>query len=149
MARARSGFAMVAGALALVGAGPVSAETPQVHYMLQCQGCHRADGSGSPGAVPSLTGFMGKFLTVPGGREYLVRVPGSAQSPLSDAELAGVLNWMIRAFGPPAIAADFEPFRADEVARFRAPPLTDVDSVRRVLIQAIDRARTFESNSPR
>ena len=51
---------------------------------------------------------MGTFLTVPGGREYLVRVPGSAQSPLSDAELARVLNWMIRAFGPPAIAADFD-----------------------------------------
>ena len=149
MARARSGFAMVAGALVLAGAGPASAETAQIHYMLQCQGCHRADGSGSPGAVPSLTGFMGKFLTVPGGRAYLVRVPGSAQAPLSDADLAQVLNWMIRAFGPPAIAADFEPFRADEVAGLRASPLTDVDSVRRALIRAIDRARELESSPPR
>ena len=140
---------MLAGALALAGAGPASAETPQIHYMLQCQGCHRADGSGSPGSVPSLTGFMGTFLTVPGGREYLVRVPGSAQSPLSDADLARVLNWMIRAFGPPAIAADFEPFRTDEVARLRSSPLTDVDSVRRALIRAIDRARAVESSSTR
>ena len=92
---------------------------------------------------------MGTFLTVPGGREYLVRVPGSAQSPLSDAELARVLNWMIRAFGPPAIAADFERFRADEVARMRAFPLTDVDAVRRALIRAIERARELESSSPR
>ncbi len=149
MARASGGFAMLAGALALAGGSPASAETPQIHYMLQCQGCHRADGSGSPGAVPSLTGFLGRFLTVPGGREYLVRVPGSAQSPLSDADLARVLNWMIRAFGPPAIAADFEPFRADEVGRLRASPLTDVDSVRRALIRAIDRARAVESSSPR
>lgn len=149
MARGSGGLAMVAGALALAGASPASAETPQIHYMLQCQGCHRADGSGSPGAVPSLRGMMGTFLTVPGGREYLVRVPGSAQSPLSDAELARVLNWMIRAFGPPAIAADFERFRADEVARVRAFPLTDVDAVRRALIRAIERARELESSSPR
>ena len=149
MARASGGFAMLAGALALAGASPASAEAPQINYMLQCQGCHRADGSGSPGAVPPLTGFMGTFLTVPGGREYLVRVPGSAQSPLSDADLARVLNWMIRTFGPPAIAADFEPFRADEVARFRASPLTDVDSVRRALVRAIERARELESSSPR
>ena len=148
MARASGGFATVAGVLALAGASPASAETPQTQFMLQCQGCHRADGSGSPGAVPSLTGYMGRFLTVPGGREYLVRVPGSAQSPLSDADLARVLNWMIRAFGPPAIAADFEPFRADEVGRLRASPLTDVDSVRRALSQAIDRARKLESSSP-
>ncbi len=140
---------MLAAALALAGANPASAETPQIHYMLQCQGCHRADGSGSPGAVPSLTGYRGRFLTVPGGREYLVRVPGSAQSPLSDADLARVLNWMIRAFGPPAIAADFEPFRTEEVERLRASPLTDVDSVRRELSRAIDRARNLESRSPR
>ena len=149
MARASGGFATVAGVLALAGASPTSAETPQTQYMLQCQGCHRADGSGSPGAVPSLTGFMGTFLTVPGGREYLVRVPGSAQSPLNNADLARVLNWMIRAFGPAAIAADFEPFRADEVGRFRASPLTDVDSVRRALIRAIESTRDPESSSPR
>ena len=144
MTRARSGFAMIVGNLSLIAAVPASAGNPQLHYMLQCQGCHRADGSGSPGAVPSLTGFMGRFLTVPGGREYLVRVPGSAQSPLGDADLARVLNWMIREFGPPAIAADFEPFRADEVARFRVSPLTEVDSARRALIRAIDRNRTLD-----
>ncbi len=139
MARARSGFAMIVGALTLVASVPANAGSPQLHYMLQCQGCHRADGSGSPGAVPSLSGSMGRFLTVPGGREYLVRVPGSAQSPLSDADLARVLNWMIRAFGPTAIAGDFEPFRADEVARIRVSPLIEVDSARRALIRAIDR----------
>ena len=84
--------------LALGGASAASAETPQILYMLQCQGCHLADGTGAPGAVPSLEG-MGRFLSVPGGREYLVRVPGSAQSPLSDLELAEVLNWMLREFG--------------------------------------------------
>ena len=135
---------MFVGVLALAAAAPVSAGNPQLNYMLQCQGCHRADGSGSPGAVPSLSGSMGRFLTVPGGREYLVRVPGSAQSPLGDDDLARVLNWMIRTFGPPAIAADFEPFRADEVARVRVYPHIQVDSARRALIHARERARTLD-----
>ena len=122
--------------LALGGASAASAETPQILYMLQCQGCHLADGTGAPGAVPSLEG-MGRFLSVPGGREYLVRVPGSAQSPLSDLELAEVLNWMLREFGTTEITATFAPFSADEVAGVRHPPLTDVESVRRGLLRRL------------
>jgi len=110
------------------------AETPQVDYLLQCQGCHRADGSGTPNSVPPLRDFVGRFLTVPGGREYLIRVPGSAQSPLDDAELAAVLNWMIERFGPAETSAAFTPFSAEEVARLRRPPLTDVESVRSDLL---------------
>ena len=63
-------------------AGSVSAESPQVHYMLHCQGCHLADGRGVPGKIPGLS-EMGSFLTVPGGRAYLVQVPGTAQAPLN------------------------------------------------------------------
>ena len=121
--------------LALVAsAAPARAETPQVDYMLQCQGCHRADGGDTPGSVPPLRGFVGRFLTVPGGREYLIRVPGSSQSPLDDGELAAVLNWMIERFGPTAVSAAFTPFTAEEVARVRRPPLTDVERVRRDLV---------------
>ncbi|MFQ5512921.1 MAG: c-type cytochrome [Myxococcota bacterium] len=116
-------------------APPAAAEAARILYMLECQGCHRPDGSGWPGAVPSLRNSIGRFLTVPGGREFLVRVPGSAQSPLSDAELAEVLNWMIRSFGPEPIAARFEPYRAEEVQRYRRSPLTDVESVRRTLLE--------------
>jgi mono/diheme cytochrome c family protein len=107
--------------------------------MLHCQGCHRPDGAGAPGAVPRLQGFVGEFLTVPGGREYLVRVPGSSQSPLDDAALAAVLNWMVRSFGPAEVAADFTPFTADEVARTRRPPLQRVRAVREALVAAIAR----------
>jgi mono/diheme cytochrome c family protein len=139
--------AMLMAGLTLVtgGASAVSAEAPQILYMLQCQGCHLADGSGAPGSVPSLAGLE-RFLAVPGGREYLVRVPGSAQSPLSDAELAAVLNWMIREFGLPEVAADFAPYSAGEVAGVRHPPLTDVDDVRRDLLRRI--ARRGRESSP-
>lgn len=141
--RTRSGWAQPSAAsalfaAALVASGPAAAEGPRINYMLQCQGCHLADGRGSPQAVPALRDFVGKFLRVPRGREYLVRVPGSAQSPLGDAELAEVLNWMVRQFGPAEIAAAFDPFSAPEVARYRDPPLTDVDSLRRDLVEQME-----------
>lgn len=129
----------------LAVAAPAAAESAEILYMLQCRGCHRPDGRGTPGVVPALAGHLGRFLSVPGGREYLVRVPGSAQSPLSDAELAEVLNWMVQRFGPSEVAHRFEPYTADEVARVRRPPLTDVRSVRRQLLEEIAEAEPGSS----
>lgn len=124
-------------AAALLLAASAHAADPRVDYMLQCQGCHRADGSGAPGAVPDLRGSLGRFLGVPGGREYLVRVPGAAQTSLSDERLAALLDWMIREFGPAEAAADLEPYRAEEVARWRADPYLEVQAVRRELLDRI------------
>jgi hypothetical protein len=121
-------------ASALLVASPAASEPARLDYMLHCQGCHLADGSGKPGAVPALRGFVGRFLEVPGGREFLVRVPGSALSPLSDAELAGVLNWIIRSFGPAHVSQQFTPYSEAEVAGVRRPPLTEVESVREALV---------------
>ncbi len=132
-----AGILVLAALGALAATAPSHAESPEILYMLQCRGCHLPDGGGTPGVVPPLAGHVGRFLTVPGGREFLVRVPGSAQSPLSDAELAEVLNWIVRRFGPAEVARSFEPYTAAEVARVRRPPLIDVDSVRRVLLEQI------------
>ena len=63
----------------------------QLNYMLNCQGCHAKDGRGL-GDVPALKGFVGNFLSSNEGRAYLIRVPGSANSPLTDVELAEVVN---------------------------------------------------------
>ncbi len=115
--------------------GAAAAETPHINYMLECQGCHLADGTGSAGKVPALKNFVGRFLTVTGGREFLVRVPGSAQSVLDDRELAEVLNWIIRRFGPDDVSRDFVAFTREEVTRYRGRPLTDVESVRSELIR--------------
>jgi hypothetical protein len=127
-------------ALACLIAAAAGAQDPAVDYMLQCQGCHRADGSGSPGAVPDLRDSLARFLSVPGGREYLVRVPGAAQSPLSDERLAALLDWMLREFGPAEAAAGSAPYRADEVAGWRAQPYLEVEPVRRELLRRIDAA---------
>jgi len=109
---------------------------PDRDYMLQCQGCHRADGSGFGASVPDLRGSVGLFLEVPGGREFLVQVPGSAQAPLGDAELAAVLNWMIARFGPERVAASFEPYTGAEVSLLRRP-LLDVAGARAKLVERI------------
>lgn len=129
MSRAGLGLA----ALSLALATPARAETPEVNYLLQCQGCHLPDGSGKPGAVPDLKD-LGRFLAVPGGREYLVRVPGAAQSPLSDADLAALLTWMVSRFAPAEQTRDFEPYTADEVGAVRRPPLADVAATRARLL---------------
>jgi len=123
--------------LAIGWAKPSGAERPEILYMLHCQGCHLADGAGSPGSVPDLRDQLGSFLGVPGGREYLVRVPGSASAPIDDAELASLLNWMVVRFGPAEVARDFRRYSGPEVARCRASPLTDVGALRARLVQQI------------
>jgi hypothetical protein len=79
---------------------------------------------------------VSKFLTVPGGREYLIRVPGVSQSELSDARTAAVLNWIVAEFGASVPAA--QPFTEAEVAKSRRPPLADVDGVRAALMREIE-----------
>jgi mono/diheme cytochrome c family protein len=110
---------------------------PLTDYTLHCRGCHGGDGSGAPGAVPSFRNQIGKFLLIEGGREYLIRVPGSAQSALSDARTAALLNWLVEEFGPKEVAADFQPFTEQEITKHRRPPLTEVQQVRQRLVEAI------------
>jgi hypothetical protein len=127
-------------ALALAAALATAAEaaSPAVGYALQCQGCHLADGAGTPGSVPALAGSVARFVAVPGGREYLLRVPGVAQSSLDDAALAELMNWMLRRFDADHLPPDFRPYAADEVGRWRHQPLVDVEGARRALLDAME-----------
>ena len=70
-------------------------EGARADFTFRCRGCHGFAGEGTPGHVPRLDGFVGLFTQVPGGRDYLMRVPGVASSVLDDARLAAVLNWML------------------------------------------------------
>ena len=93
------------------------------NWTLNCQGCHRPDGTGSEGTAPSLAGTVAKFLWAPGGREYLLRVPGVSTSPLANEELAEVVNWMLWRFDREHLPRGFQPFTEAEVARWRTQPL--------------------------
>jgi hypothetical protein len=109
---------------------------PELDYTLECAGCHRADGAGTPGSVPALRDSVARFLAVPGGRDYLARVPGVAQAPLDDAALAAVLNWMLDHFDHAHVPAGFVPYTAEEVGRRRKQPLLNVEAERKRLVDA-------------
>lgn len=117
------------------------------HWTLNCQGCHRPDGSGSAATAPPLKDNVARFLSVPGGREYLGRVPGVATSALSDADLSEVMNWMLWRFDAADMPKDFEPYTAAEVGRLRKRPLRlDAAPMRRELLQEAERR---SANGPR
>jgi mono/diheme cytochrome c family protein len=133
--------------LACVLASPpvLATEAAQADYMLNCQGCHLADGRGYPARqVPSLRGRLGEYLHVPGGREFLVQVPGAAQSSLSDAQLAQVLNWMLYTFSPQQLPDDFIAYSATEVQPLRQQPLARVSQIR----QALQAQITLNKSAP-
>jgi mono/diheme cytochrome c family protein len=109
------------------------AETPEQLYMLNCWGCHRPHGEGIPGTAPPLRGAA-DFLRVPGGRDYLIEVPGVAQSALDDAQVAAVMNWIIESFSADRITDGFAPYTREEVAKIRATRLMDLKQARSSLM---------------
>lgn len=149
---------IVAAAVVTVGMRMTHAQTPQSpvanpqrawqNWTLNCQGCHRPDGTGSEGTAPSIAGTVSKFLTVPGGREYLGRVPGVATSPLGNADLAELMNWMFVRFDKEHMPTDFVAFTADEIGRLRARPLRlEAAAMRTALLQKADEV-TFPASTP-
>lgn len=97
-------------------------------------GCHQANGSGVPGKVPDMRTTLEPFSRTAAGRRYLIEVPGVAQAPLSNAELAELLNWLVRDLGGATQSKHFIPFTAEEVAAYRNTPLIEVAAVRRRLL---------------
>lgn len=122
----------------------LAAQPPRINYMIHCMGCHLIDGTGSPPDVPSLPQHLGKFLLVEGGREYLIQVPGTAYSPLSDAETAEVLNWMLEAFARNPLPDPFIPYTANEVAQYRSQALTDVNTIRDQLLLKLEQQESAQ-----
>jgi cytochrome c553 len=123
--------------LLLLGSAAASragALEPHVNYQVYCMGCHLADGSGVQDRVPSMRRTLVKFSAMPEGREFLVRVPGAAQSPLSDADLATLMNWMVRNLSELPVPGDFVEYTAAEVGRVRHQPLVQVVEQRRRLL---------------
>jgi hypothetical protein len=120
----------------------LAAKDPATLYMMECQGCHLADGIGGLNSVPMLRNSVARFLTVPGGREYLVQVPGVALSSLSDPDTTAVLNWMLRKFGPLELAVQYAPYTVAEVTRLRRDPLTEIAHNRAALLQQMQPERT-------
>ena len=128
-------FPLLAAGLVLAVSGTSHAgQPPDINYKVYCQGCHVPDGTGIPPEVPSLVADMGRFLQVEGGRAYLVQVPGTSTSPLDNADVATLLNWMLETYAHDSLPADFKPYTAEEVAVYRAELLLDPAARRGALL---------------
>lgn len=112
---------------------PVAAD-PRSHYMIHCMGCHLASGQGMPPEVPSFDKALGFLASSDAGRRYLVQVPGASQSPLDDADLAELMNWMIENYAP---GTEVPSYTESEVRSYRNKILADPKA---------ERARLFAAN---
>jgi hypothetical protein len=114
---------------------------PAVNFQLHCMGCHLADGSGQAGRVPSVRRSLVLFSASPDGRDYVIRVPGVAQSPLSDDDTAALLNWMTRNLSDVKLPAGVADYTAAEVHGRRDRPLAQVSATRTRLLRRSQRRR--------
>jgi len=98
----------------------------QVAYLTSCGGCHGIEGTSAPGAVPTLRGLTGSFLCTRQGRDFIIRLPDVALTPISDRMLTEVMNFVVFDLGAPvAGGSKARPYTVAEVSRLRHHPLTD------------------------
>lgn len=134
----RSGAAAVV--LAVAGCGghspePLALSRAEQNYFLHCMGCHGETGAGLEGQVPDLRKDLPRLAAMPGGRAYLLRVPGVTQSSLDPEQLAEVMNYTVRTFGGKGVTG-LAPFTTAEVAAARGDPLLEVTATRANLLSS-------------
>ncbi len=127
----------------LAGADPAAVQT----YETVCAACHQPTGQGVPDAFPPLAGHVPALLASGLPRDYIpklvlfglsgpITVAGRsfdgampAWDQLSDAEIAGVANYVATAWGnDKTLPPGFTPFTAEEVARARGVPSSPEDT---------------------
>lgn len=119
-------------------------------YAEHCAACHQPNGEGVSGVFPPHRGHVGELHAAEGdevdGRDYLARVllhgltgpivvdgetydgnmPAWGEA-LSEAQIAGVLNYMLTELDPAAAVEDFRPYTAEEIAALREPAMSGRD----------------------
>jgi mono/diheme cytochrome c family protein len=129
---------LTAAVAAALGLPLTSQANPQQDYVLYCMGCHGPQAEGVPGKVPPLAHALGSYMRTPEGRNYILRVPGAANSVLSDAQLAAVLNWLAKTYAAEELSASVPLFTTEEVTRTRHSPLASVLATRREVVKALE-----------
>jgi len=137
------GTVLAAALLAAAALAGRASASPEQDYVLYCMGCHGETAQGVPGKIPPLATTLARFMRTSAGRDYLLRVPGAANSALPDAQLAAVLNWLSERYPVPG-ASPPAPFSTEEVARVRHTPLADVHAARRAAVRAATGAAPAE-----
>ena len=113
---------------------PAGASHPAQDYVLNCMGCHGTEAQGIPGKVPPLANALSRFMRTAEGRNYVLRVPGAANSALSDEQLAAVLNWLALRYESSAPEIQPALFTSTEVAAVRHQPLLAVLATRSAVV---------------
>ncbi len=98
----------------------------QTKFILRCGGCHGTLGQSPPKSVPQLRGIAGWFLCLPAAREYIIRLPNVSRAQLSDADLAGVMNFVTFQLGETSAPKGAARFTAEEVHEIRTRPLNSL-----------------------
>jgi hypothetical protein len=80
---------------------------------------------------------LGDFLKAPGGRAYIIEVPGVSLSALSDAQIALVMNWVLGNLNQTRLPRDFTPYTGDEVHRYRGVRLIELSKTRQQLLDRL------------
>lgn len=104
---------------------PTQAASPRTNYLLYCSGCHLVNGEGKHPNVPTLHDELGRMMEVSAMREYLVRIPGAAQAPVTDQELTDVINWVLEQWNTSTLPDNFEMLTLEEVVAARKEILAD------------------------
>ena len=79
-----------------------------------------------PPDVPHFNEQLLSMAATARGRAYLVQVPGASQSPLTDEELAAVINWLLEEYA----GGEFNRFTGQEVSEHRKTTLLNPATVR-------------------
>lgn len=128
-----------AGLLGLLSIAPRADERdPAQNYLVYCSGCHQEDGGGSaPNRVPAFAGSLGHFVRTPAGRAFLVQVGGVAQSPLGDAAIADLLNWLVVRFDGAKLPQPFARYSVEEVRAQRNNRPADLAAARARIAESL------------
>ncbi len=121
----------------MAAVGAAARASPAQDYVLHCMGCHGANAQGVPGKVPPLAHSLVRFMKNAAGRRYVLRVPGAANSMLSDAQLAAVLNWVVTRFDADELGSSTPQFTEQEVTASRHSPMADVLATRIAVLKEI------------
>ena len=118
-------------------AATAPADRPLI-YKLHCEGCHKPDGSGHIGFVPTFVDSIGAFVHVKEGRDFIIKVPGVSQSELSNRDIAELMNWLRVAYDPDGLPDDFVPYSEAEVEHLRNQPISDTIRRRKAVLEQIE-----------
>ena len=111
----------------------------QTSYVAGCGGCHGIQGISRNDLIPDLKDRAGYWLCTAEGRKYMVKLPNVALAPLSDAELADLMNFVAFDLGGVSAPKTAARYTASEITQLRAesPIITDVLRSRHTLVASL------------